>query len=92
MNAPYYNLLNSITVGSHTPYANRELSLEEANDLLELAIKKFGLIRGKNNTAEGKKYFAYVGSFPITHLALDNKWGTTRLHTITTKEQLEQLK
>lgn len=86
----YAYLMQNISVGSNDKLT-ADLTEEQANELLELAIKKFNLIRGKNNNAEGSKYFAYVGGFPSYHLALDNKSGTTRLHTITTVEQLNKI-
>lgn len=91
----YAYLITRISIGAQDsvgPY----ISEEYAAELLELAIAKFNLKRGPNwgkgnNCAEGDKYFAYVGEFPQPHLALDNKSGTKRLHTITSIEQLNKL-
>lgn len=91
----YDYLINNISIGVNNK-SNSPISKDRAYELLELAIKKFDLTKGPywgkgNDCAEGK-YFAYVGEFPEYHLALDNKSGTSRLHTITTEEQLKPIK
>jgi hypothetical protein len=94
----YEYLLNSITVGRQTQYANMNLTLEQAHELLKLAAKKLNLVNlhpDRTNIEDicyqGEKYFAYVGSFPRPHVALDSPGGTTRLHSITTEAELTKI-
>jgi len=91
----YAYLLENISVGSNDTIGE-QITIDQAKELLELAIVKFKLLKGPyynngNDCAEGR-FFAYVGKFPTPHLALDNKSGTTRLYTITTKEELDKIR
>lgn len=94
----YEYILNSVTVGRHTQYANMNLTLEQAHELLKLAAKKLNLVNThpertniEDISYQGEKYFAYVGTFPRPHLALDSPGGTTRLYSVTTEEELKKI-
>jgi hypothetical protein len=91
-------LLNSISVGNHTQYADNGLTIEQAHLLLIAASIRLHLknLHPERTNIEdicyqGYKYYAYVGSFPRPHLAIDNVAGTVRLFSITTIEELEKV-
>ena len=95
----YSYILNNVTVHSHnTHYNNDNLTLEQGYELLKLAAKKLNLVnthRERTNiediSYQGKQYYAYVGTFPRPHVALDSPGGTTRLYSITTEEELKKI-
>lgn len=84
----YSELIQSISVGTNTHYANDNLTRLQAEVLLKKTIEILNLTALNNNCWENNKYFVYIGKFPIFHVAIDNKAGTTRLYSITTENEI----
>lgn len=56
------------------------MSKEEAENLLkEITGGMAGIVELSENRYENKLYYLYIGKFPQTHVAIDNKAGTSRL-------------
>jgi len=94
----FKELLDSITVGNNTQYANMNLTTEQAYELLKKTAERLKLVNThpertdiENISFQGKKYYAYVGTFPRPHVAIDNASGTTRKYSITTEEELNKI-
>lgn len=94
----YTRLMDNI---SFNPQLEVELTEDTAIELLQKVVAKFEMKELSEATRkpldkcfEGGKtrvYFAYIGRFPKLHVALDNKAGTNRLHTITTEDELKSI-
>lgn len=78
---------------SFQPTHLTNITEEQAQTLLLETAKYLRIPAMRNNTyGDDKRYFVYVAGFPKIHVAIDNGCGTTRLHSITTLDQLHQIK
>jgi hypothetical protein len=94
----YTELLNSITTGNHTQFANNNLTPEQAHELLKKTAERLKLVNTnpertdiEDISFQGTKYYAYVALFPRPHVGIDNASGTDRVYSITTVEELNKI-
>lgn len=66
-------------------------------DLLEKTAKHLNLTKNENYSDGqrmwgNKKYFVYIGLFPIAHVAIDDWCSQNRLYSITSEKELLKIK